>query len=938
MIPAMDRVCYGERFSAGWYSLAGRLPASATTDDGWWLCAVAADSPDLRLPISPPDVVGNLRGVVMLPSELSDVHLEDDSGSSVVVAGSLQLRPISRFSACVRMLWDLGRIDFGLMLGTALRMLGFLASGRPTRGGDLVFSRYLGTRHGRVVAAGVACGVQAGLRAQSGVEFQPIDQLDAHADGRGGWEWETTGDDPKFRLVRSGVPARLHAGWYFMRAVFRLHAGHVIAPCLYPDYGAGWSFETCVVLPEPDPDGALHSLVLFKHDVRDLRFDPTQRQARFALDGVELVRVSRLRALLHMLSSRRYGDAVVDWRTAGSSILQFARVAARRGVSAAGASLFQEYTEHQRRGASGYDAWVRRYDTITAADRQMLEVLAQRQQAGPLISVLLPVYETSEQWLRRCLDSVLQQAYGNWELCIADDASPSPHVRRVLEEYARRDARVRVSWRSSNGHISEASNTALEMARGDYVGMLDHDDELRPHALLEMVEAISKDPVRQLLYSDEDKIDAAGRRFDPYFKPDWNPDLLLSQNYVCHFTVIRTSLAREAGGFRAGYEGSQDHDLILRCTERLRSDQIHHVPKVLYHWRAIKGSTALERHAKDYAGAAGVRAVADHLERKGTGATAEQLQHGHYRVRWPVPDPAPLVSLIVPTRDRVELLRSCVESILDRTTYENIEVVVVDNQSTETRALDYLQEIAKQHRVTVLRFDRPFNYSAINNWAVARCRGDVIGLVNNDIEVISPGWLEEMVGLAIRPDVGAVGAKLYYPDGSIQHAGVILGLGGVANHAYVGQPSGYPGHGGRALVAQNLSAVTGACLVVRRALYEELHGLEERLGVAFNDVDFCLRLRERGYRNVWTPFAEMYHHESASRGRDESAEKRARFLAEIHYMESRWGDTLRNDPAYNPNLSLESMHSELAFPPRCGRDPRQDAPGEPPASTIVRLH
>jgi O-antigen biosynthesis protein len=868
MTPAMNRVCFGERLSAGWYSLAGRLPASARTDDDWWLCANANESLDLRLPIAPPDAVGRLRGVVMLPSELSDVHLENASGSAVVGAGSLQLRPISRFSACARMLWDLGRTDFGLMLGTALRMLGFLASGRSTRGGDLILSRYQGTRHSKTVAPGVACGVQAGLRGQSGIEFQPIDQLHAHADGKGGWEWETTGDDPKFRLARSGVPIRVVAGWYVMRAVFRLQAGQVIAPCLYPDYGAGWGFESCVVLPEPGPDGAIQSLVLFKHDVRDLRFDPTQRQARFALDGVELVRLGRLRAFLLMVSSQRDGDAAIDWRAAGSSILQFARVAARRGMSAAGASLFQEYTERRRRAASGYDAWVRRYDTITAADRQMLEVRAQRHQAGPLISVILPVYQTPEQWLRRCLDSVLEQAYGNWELCIADDASPSLHVRRVLEEYARRDARVRVAWRSSNGHISEASNTALEMAQGDYVGLLDHDDELRPHALLEMVEAISNDPARELLYSDEDKIDAEGRRFDPYFKPDWNPDLLLSQNYVCHFTVIRTTLARGVGGFRTGYEGSQDHDLILRCTERLRPAQIHHVPKVLYHWRAIEGSTALERHAKDYAGAAGVRAVADHLDRLGTGAKAEQLQHGHYRVRWPVPDPAPLVSLVVPTRDRLDLLRTCIDSILTRTTYQNIEVVVVDNQSTEPGTLDYLQEIRKQRRVTVLRFDRPFNYSAINNWAVSRCRGDVIGLVNNDIEVITPGWLEEMVGLAIRPDIGAVGAKLYYPDGSIQHAGVILGLGGIANHAYVGQPPGYPGHGGRALVAQNLSAVTGACLVVRRALYDELHGLDERLVVAFNDVDFCLRLRERGSPpRDKPPRGRKHPHPARGRGR-----------------------------------------------------------------------
>lgn len=360
--------------------------------------------------------------------------------------------------------------------------------------------------------------------------------------------------------------------------------------------------------------------------------------------------------------------------------------------------------------------------------------------------------------------------------------------------------------------------------------------------------------------------------------------------------------------------------------------QIHHVPKILYHWRAIEGSTALARDSKDYASAAGARAVADHLRRIGAGAEVEELPHGHFRVHWPLPDSPPKVSLVIPTRDRFELLRTCVESLLGSTNYPNLELVVVDNQSSEPQALAYLDELASRERVRVLRYDAPFNYSAINNWAVAQCDGELVGLVNNDIEVITPGWLREMASHALRAEVGAVGAMLYYPNDTIQHAGVIAGVYGVAGHLYAGMSRGYHGHGARAWVAQGLSAVTGACLLVRRSVFAEVGGLDERLSVAFNDIDFCLRLREHGYRNVWTPFAEMYHHESASRGSEDTDEKKARFALEVQFMLDRWKDVLSDDPAYNPNLSLQSLNFDLAFPPRA-RAPRPPWGGNPPTSS-----
>ncbi|WP_242109642.1 glycosyltransferase family 2 protein [Luteimonas aquatica] len=744
-----------------------------------------------------------------------------------------------------------------------------------------------------------------------------MSQLERIETADAGAAWRVTGEDPWFAFQSDeGAPARLAGGWYRLRLRLDPRHGGLVAPCFYPDYGQGVMYGDAIPLPESGGDGAIDTLVLFKHDVHALRFDPTLKRSNFELRRFELQRLGRFSALLDMLLGLRRPPGEGGWRRVGGAAGRFARTASRRGLSEAARELFSEHTRGLQGSSDGYAEWVDRYDTIGAAEFDAMRQRAAALGDGPLISLVVPVYETPERWLRQCLDSVLRQAYPRWELCIADDASPSPRVRELLREYERRDPRIRVAYRESNGHISQASNSALALATGDFVGLLDHDDELRPHALLEMAEAIAGNPELQLLYSDEDKIDEEGRRFHPYFKPGWNPDLLRSQNYLCHFTVARTALVREVGGFRAGFEGSQDHDLVLRCSERLAAGQIRHVPKVLYHWRAIAGSTALGRDAKDYASAAGCRAVDDHLRRTDAAAGAEELAHGHYRVRWRLPDPAPKVTVIIPTRDKVGLLRNCVDSLLRRTRYPNYEILVVDNQSGEPETLAYLDELRDSGAARVLAYDAPFNYSAINNWAVGQADGEILCLLNNDIEVISEEWLEEMAGHAWRPEVGAVGAMLYYPDDRIQHAGVILGVGGVANHAYAGQLRGHAGHGARAKVAQDLSAVTGACLVVRRSVYRQLGGLDERLQVAFNDIDFCLRLREAGYLNVWTPFAELYHHESASRGNDLAPEKLQRFLGEVRHMEERWRDWLQSDPAYNPNLSLNDLNSGLAFPPR----------------------
>lgn len=730
--------------------------------------------------------------------------------------------------------------------------------------------------------------------------------------------WESIGARPGFHLDCTAWGGPLAAGWYELRGRLDVEGDEVVLPSVFPRYVAESALTSAeLTLPEPDASGRISALLMFFDAVQSLAFHPSVRPARFRMRDFSLRRVSRVRALQIMLRGRS-----TDSQSPGrvGRTLAWSRAAAGRGLKPATDKLYADYRRRMRpQGVSEYDVWTRMYDTFGPAE---LDAFAGRARAlgecAPLISILVPVYDTPEPWLRRCLDSVLAQAYFNWELCVAEDASPAPHVAAVLDEYARRDPRIRVVRRERNGHISAASNTALAMARGEFIALLDHDDELRPHALLRMAETVVADPELALVYSDEDKIDAEGKRFDPNFKPDWNPDLLRSQNYVCHLAVVRTALAREVGGFREGFEGSQDHDLILRCSERIDARQIAHVPEILYHWRAVAGSTALGSNAKDYAAEAGARAVSEHLARVATGTTVVPANRpaGLYRVHWPLPGSAPKISLIVPTRDRVDLLRTCVESILARSTYPDFEVVVVDNQSRDAATLDYLRGLDTRERVRVLHFDAPFNYSAINNWAARQCDGALLGLINNDIEVITPEWLEEMAGFAVRPDVGAVGAMLYYPDNTIQHAGVVLGILGVAGHIDCGMPRGYEGHGRRALVAQNLSAVTGACLLVRREVFDEVGGLDEALPVAFNDIDFCLRILARGYRNVWTPFAELYHHESASRGKEDTVEKLNRFAAEVAFMQKRWGDALHEDPAYNPNLSLQSHNFRLAFPPR----------------------
>jgi len=588
---------------------------------------------------------------------------------------------------------------------------------------------------------------------------------------------------------------------------------------------------------------------------------------------------------------RRAGEDQHDWRTL--------------------ALAHYEATFERRSTRYSYTEWLSKRRRLSPQHVQ--RVIAKLRQR-PLISIVLPVYNPRLEWLRECLDSVLEQHYPHWQLCIADDASSDSEVRQVLAEYAERDARIQVVYRQQNGHICAASNSALELAEGNFVALLDHDDRLSPYALFHVAEALHRHPDAGLLYSDEDKLGEHGERFDPHFKPQWNPDLLLAQNYISHLGVYGAELVREVGGFREGFEGSQDHDLALRVSERLAPENIVHIPHVLYHWRAGEGSTALESGEKNYTTDAGLMAVRERVTRCAPDAWGEAGRYPNtYRVHWPLPERLPLVSLLVPTRDGVDILKPCVDAILERTDYPELELLILDNQSTCTATLDYMRDVsARDARVRVLRWNEPFNYSAINNFGSRYARGEILGLVNNDIEPINSDWLCELVRQACRPEIGCVGAKLYYPNDTLQHAGVILGIGGVAGHAHKYFNRNSPGYFTRLNLAQNLSAVTGACLLLRKAVFQDVGGLnEEHLAIAFNDVDLCLKVRGAGYRNLWTPYAELYHHESVSRGADDNAVKRARANAEARYMRDTWSKQLDCDPAYNPNLTL--VHEDFSL-------------------------
>lgn len=564
-----------------------------------------------------------------------------------------------------------------------------------------------------------------------------------------------------------------------------------------------------------------------------------------------------------------------------------------------------------RQGPPSYQKWIRHH----LPDRNELEK-QKKTSFGyrPKISFVVPLYKTPEKYLRRLTESFQEQTYSNWELCFSDGSGAQSPLTELLKELTAKDNRIKYVSHEESLQISENTNSAIEIATGDFIAFADHDDELTPNALFECVKAINEKPQTLVIYTDEDKMSMDGHKFfQPHFKPDYNPDLLCTVNYICHLFVVSRKVIEKVGGLRSEFDGAQDYDFVLRCVEAVKDEEICHIPKILYHWRCHEDSTAENPESKLYAFEAGRRAVQAHYERTGIHAEVFKGEYlGLYRTKF-IRDHDPLISIIIPNKDHIDDLKRCMESIEQKSTYKNYEYIIVENNSTDSATFEYYKKLeAENPKVRMVYWDGVFNYSAINNYGASFAKGEYLLLLNNDTEIINPDCLEELLGYCMRKDVGAVGARLYYEDDTIQHAGVVIGFGGIAGHCFVQHKRGTTGYCHRIICAQDYSAVTAACMMVKKSAFDAVGGLSEELAVAFNDIDFCMKLRKAEYLIVYNPYAELYHYESKSRGLEDTPEKVARFNKEIATFEKKWPEILENgDPYYNPNLTLKSQDFSL---------------------------
>ena len=571
---------------------------------------------------------------------------------------------------------------------------------------------------------------------------------------------------------------------------------------------------------------------------------------------------------------------------------------------------FQEFkvrlSERFEKEEVDYNEWCKN-DILTDEERK-----AQRERIWeypPLISVVVPIYKTPEVFLRQMIESVTAQTYPHWQLCIADGSGDTAETKRIVDSYLS-DKRIKYKILAENLGIADNTNAAMELADGDYIALFDHDDLLSENALYEVADRICKTGA-EIVYTDEDKVTSdLSERYQPNFKPDFNLDLLRSNNYICHLLVVKKTLVQEVGGQKKEFDGAQDHEFLFRCVEKAKG--IEHIPKVLYHWRVHKASTADNPLSKKYAYDAGKRAVTEHIRRCGEEAeVTDTLFPGFYRAKYQVTG-EPLVSIIIPNKDEKETLKKCLDSIKEKSTYCNYEIIIVENNSTGQEIFDYYKEIDGRDGIRVVYWKSGFNYSALNNFGFTFAKGDYILCLNNDVTVITPDWLERMIGQCQRKEVGIVGVKLYYPDDTIQHAGVVVGLGGVAAHVLCKLPRDAEGYMGRLRCVQEISAVTAACMMVKTSVFKAVGGFDEELKVAFNDIDLCMKVRKYGVKIVFTPYAELYHYESKSRGMEDTPEKQLRFSREVNCFRRKWErELLKGDPYYNPNLTLNNTDCSL---------------------------
>ena len=716
--------------------------------------------------------------------------------------------------------------------------------------------------------------------------------------------WESVNHDPQF-LINGPWPR----GWTLIS--WLASSDNPLSMRLYLDRGRGFNETENIDIGVVNSRYLIRysALVPFGDDLQGLRLDPGDATGRFSLSEFRMVRVNKLEVFLRAVWDyyTRQGTAI----TSNLYLLKKAiGVLKREGVRGLWRRAKQYISPNHPSSAvniAEYEVWLMHH-TLTEEDKQKIRNRIKEFAYQPLFSIIVPVYNVEDQWLRKCIESVLGQLYPYWELCIVDDASTQRHIRHVLDEYLAKDIRIKVAYREKNGHISAASNSALELATGDYIALLDNDDELAPEALYENALLLNEHPEADIIYSDEDKIDLDGKRQEPFFKPDWSPELFRSQMYIGHLGVYRRALVEEIGGFREGFEGSQDYDLVLRLSEK--NPKIYHLPKVLYHWRKTPTSTASGFTAKPYAHDAGLEALKQHADRvfgKGTCEVRSGDHYFQYSFYFHTPN-AQLVSIIIPTKDHKQLLEGCLNSILSKTTYPNFEIIIIDNNSSDPETLDYFDRITgnKKYRVRVIAAPIPFNWSRLNNIAIKEASGDFFVFLNNDVEVITPDWLEWLIGYGSRDDIGAVGPMLLYPDSTIQHAGVVIGIGGYADHVLKGYDPKYiqPFYVSPKLI-RNVTAVTGACLGVSRSKIEKYGGFDEDFIICGSDVEICLRFLKFGLRNVYIPQVQLYHYESKTRDS---------FIPDIDFKMSKEAYApylIQGDPYYNPNLSLEDTHARI---------------------------
>ncbi len=718
-------------------------------------------------------------------------------------------------------------------------------------------------------------------------------------------EWRSTGEESAF-LIQFRFDLR--PGWYMVSQKLALGSGTVSQ--LYFDMGEGFCEENSIS-QKLKPNKVYKRLVYLKSKPKAVKFHPTNKPSKFTIETLSFTPVTQQFATSRLLK-RILNHRLIPDLSNETQLRELITTKAKAGRQEFVDVLYRYYEQthlyHDASDPVSYGQWLRKYENTLDYHADTILSTIESFTIRPKISIILSLKHDNEMDLRKALDSIVSQSYSNWEICIAD-LTEQYQLSGIINEYQATESKKRIHYNKCVLDCSNPIDLALSLATGEFVAELNHNDELSPHALYFMVKAVNQNPSAEFFYSDEDKLDEEGRRKLPFFKPNWNQDLLYSYNYIRNFAMLNLSLVRSLGGFNNGEEENQNYDLFLRASKALDFENIIHVPRVLYHSRILCDSLLEE---KEIIAKSGVTSLQNHFKSLGKEVAVSMGEFPNtYRVSHPIPDDNPLVSLIIPTRDMLEVLKPCVESILEKTEYENYEIIIVDNQSCRDETHAWFTVIETHPKIKILQYNEEFNYSAINNYAVERANGTVVGLINNDVEIINGDWLSEMLAHAIRPDIGCVGAKLLYSDNTVQHAGVVLGLGetkdfsGLAGHILKGIDTREPGYFNRAAVVQNYSAVTAACLLIKKELFQKVGGLEENnLKVAFNDVDFCLNVREAGYRNLWTPYALLYHYESKSRGKEDTPEKQIRAQSEIAYMKLKWSDMLRNDPAYNCNLTL----------------------------------